>query len=367
MRILLLLVLTLWLPLTQAQPFAEATASCKAPPKAVAKKAAGKAMIRKATTAPKPGKVASQGRSTASKATARKVAPTPRSSVRAVPSGRGKKQRLVTRQRPAIGARPAPVVVVDPSRPPALQSHAALVMRHDTGEILYAKNANEPHAIASVTKLMSAIVALEQGLDMQELVRVSEEDVDTLKNSSSRLPVGTALSREELLTLALMSSENRATSALARTSVPGGLPRFVAAMNRKAQSLGMHDTRFLDPTGLNPGNVSTAADLAKLAQAAYQYPVIRRITTTAESEVYFSNRFLPTEYRNTNSLVRNQLMAIGLSKTGYIREAGRCLVMQANLADDPYLLVFLGSPARSGPAQDALRLERWLSARRSGS
>jgi D-alanyl-D-alanine endopeptidase (penicillin-binding protein 7) len=237
-------------------------------------------------------------------------------------------------------------------------------MRHDTGEVLYAKNSGEPQSIASVTKLMTAIVVMDQGLALNEQIRISEEDVDTLKNSRSRVPVGTTLSREELLLLALMSSENRAASALARTSVPGGLPRFIEAMNRKAQVLGMHNTRFRDPTGLNPGNISTASDLAKMAQAAYQHPLIRRMTTTPESEVYFPNRHLPMEYRNTNSLVRNQLMAVGLSKTGYIREAGRCLVMQANLADDPYLMVFLGSASHAGPAQDALKLERWLTYRR---
>lgn len=357
MRILTALLLLFWLPWSQAQGFIGET-TCKP--------SAKKTQVVKKITA-KPTKAAGKKSATSKSGSTARSKATPTRNARPLAKGRQATPRKLARQqrRNIVVARPAPVVI-DPSRPPALQSHAALVMRHDTGEVLYAKNANEPHPIASVTKLMSAIVVLDQGLALEELVRVSEEDVDTLKNSSSRLPVGTALSREELLMLALMSSENRATSALARTSVPGGLPRFVAAMNRKAQSLGMQDSRFRDPTGLNPGNVSTAADLAKLAQAAYQYPLIRRITTTPEGEVYFSNRFLPTEYRNTNSLVRNQTMAIGLSKTGYIREAGRCLVMQANLADDPYLLIFLGSSARSGPAQDALRLERWLNHRRLG-
>ena len=180
---------------------------------------------------------------------------------------------------------------------------------------------------------------------------------DTEKNSSSRLAVGSTLSRGELLHLALMSSENRAAHALGRT-YPGGLAAFVSAMNAKARLLGMHDTRYVDPTGLNSGNQATARDLATLVKAAYQQPLIRELSVSPEHAVRLGNRQL--QFRNTNSLVRSPSWDIGLQKTGYIVEAGRCLVMQASMAGRKFIMVFLDSAGKYSRQADAERVRRWL-------
>jgi len=210
-----------------------------------------------------------------------------------------------------------------------LKSSVALVIDQDTNEVLFAKNQDAVLPIASLTKLMTAMVTVEAQLSMDEMITVTAEDVDTEKNSSSRLAVGVTLTRGELLHLALMSSENRAAHALGRT-FPGGLSSFVSHMNVKARQLGMADTRYVDPTGLNSGNQSSAKDLASLVKAAYQQPLIRELSTSHEYVVKVGRR--QVQFHNTNSLVRNPSWDIGLQKTGYIVEAGRCLVMQAKMA-----------------------------------
>ena len=201
------------------------------------------------------------------------------------------------------------------------------------------------------------MVVLDGSPALQESVRITEEDVDYLRGSRSRLHVGSVLSRESALLLALMSSENRAANALAR-HYPGGMPAFLAAMNIKAQALGMRDTHFEDPTGLTSNNVSTANDLAKMVAAAYKYPLIREFSTTAEATVDVGAREMA--YRNTNPLVRSAAWDVGLSKTGYISEAGKCLVMQARVADKPVVIVLLDSAGKLTRVGDANRIKRWM-------
>ena len=238
-----------------------------------------------------------------------------------------------------------------------LHSAFALVEDQETGECLVQKNANSIVPIASITKLMTAMVVLDARMDLRESVIIGHEDVDTLRHSRSHLPVGTHLTREEALLLALMSSENRAAHALSRT-YPGGQDAFVAAMNARARSLGLTMTRFTEPTGLSKGNVSSAHDLAKMVDAAYDYPLIRQFTTCEGTIIQSDRRKLA--FHNTNRLIRNSRWQIGLSKTGFIDEAGRCLVMQAHVAQRPVLIVLLdaqGSLTRFG---DANRIKQWM-------
>lgn len=242
-----------------------------------------------------------------------------------------------------------------------LASAKALVLNQETGEVLYAKSTDTPTPIASVTKLMTAMVVLDARQPMDELVDVTSADVDTLKGTSSRLPVGTSLSRGEMLQLALMASENRAASALGH-AYPGGYPAFVHAMNVKAMMLGMSHTQFVDATGLNSGNVSTAEDLAKMVNAAYEYPEIRHVSTASSYAVDMGRR--QTEFRNTNILVRNSDWNIGLSKTGFINEAGRCLVMQALVAGQPLIIVLLDSAGKYTRIGDANRVRKWIESTR---
>ncbi len=239
----------------------------------------------------------------------------------------------------------------------AVQSGSALVVDQFGGEALFQKNSSQVVPIASITKLMTAMVVLDGSPALQEPVRITEEDVDYLRGSRSRLHVGSVLSRESALLLALMSSENRAANALAR-HYPGGMPAFLAAMNIKAQALGMRDTHFEDPTGLTSNNVSTANDLAKMVAAAYKYPLIREFSTTAEATVDVGAREMA--YRNTNPLVRSAAWDVGLSKTGYISEAGKCLVMQARVADKPVVIVLLDSAGKLTRVGDANRIKRWM-------
>ena len=239
----------------------------------------------------------------------------------------------------------------------AVQSGSALVVDQFGGEALFQKNAGQIVPIASITKLMTAMVVLDGSPALQEPVRITDEDVDYLRGSRSRLHVGSVLSRESALLLALMSSENRAANALAR-HYPGGMPAFLAAMNIKAQALGMRDTHFEDPTGLTSNNVSTANDLAKMVAAAYKYPLIREFSTTAEATVDVGAREMA--YRNTNPLVRSAAWDVGLSKTGYISEAGKCLVMQARVADKPVVIVLLDSAGKLTRGGDANRIKRWM-------
>jgi D-alanyl-D-alanine endopeptidase (penicillin-binding protein 7) len=240
---------------------------------------------------------------------------------------------------------------------PKLASSAVAVIDQTTGDVLYEKNASAVVPIASITKLMTAMVALDAQPSLSELISIDKDDIDTLKGTHSRLAIGTRLTREEMLRLALMSSENRAASALSR-HYPGGREAFVAAMNRKAHELGLTDTRFADPTGLTAENVSSARDLVKMVDAAHQYPLIREFSTSEEYQVAVRGR--AQTFRNTNALVKNDGWTIGLSKTGYISEAGKCLVMQAWLNNKPTIIVLLDSWGKLTRIGDAQRIKRWI-------
>jgi serine-type D-Ala-D-Ala endopeptidase (penicillin-binding protein 7) len=245
----------------------------------------------------------------------------------------------------------------DTEDPLELKSSVALVIDQDTNEVLFSKNPQAVLPIASITKLMTALVVTESGLPLEAPIVVSQDDVDTEKGSGSRLRVGTELSRGDMLHLALMSSENRAAHALGR-SFPGGMPAFVEAMNRKALELGMFDTRYVEPTGLSSANQSSAHDLSLLVKAASQHAIIRELSTSQEAQVAVGNRQL--QFRNTNGLVRNPAWDIGLQKTGYISEAGRCVVMQAQLAGRKLIMVLLDSAGKYSRIGDAERLRKWL-------
>ncbi len=240
-----------------------------------------------------------------------------------------------------------------------LASSKALIINQNTGEVVYAKNTNSPSPIASITKLMTAMVMLDAKQSLDEMIYVSEQDVDFVKGTRSRLFVGAGLVRGDMLQLALMASENRAASALA-SNYPGGQPAFVKAMNAKALALGLANTHFVDATGLESENVSTAEDLAKMVQAAYQYQEIRMATTSPSHEVYISEREYPTNFVNTNGLVRAGEWEIGLSKTGFINEAGRCLVMQAKITGEPMIIVLLDSYGKLTRIGDANRIRKWM-------
>jgi len=238
-------------------------------------------------------------------------------------------------------------------------SSNALIVNQNTGEVLFAKDTDALTSIASVTKLMTAMVTLDANLSMDEEIAITNEDVDTLKNSSSKLPVGTVLPRSELLKIALIASDNRAASALGR-NYPTGKAGFVNAMNIKALQLDMTRSEFADPTGLNNHNMSTAEDLVKMVKAAYQYPEIREITTTASYEAYVKGHRAPVNFNNTNGLIRKSDWIIGLSKTGFIQEAGRCLVMQAIISGQPMIIVLLKSYGSATRTADANRIRKWI-------
>jgi len=241
--------------------------------------------------------------------------------------------------------------------PLSLKSSVALVVDQDTGEVIFSKNPQAVLPIASITKLMTALVVTEAELPLDEVLTVTQADVDVEKHSPSRLRVGTRLTRGEMMHLALMSSENRAAHALGR-GYPGGLQAFVKAMNSKAQELGMTGTRYVDPTGLSSGNQSNARDLAVLVEAAYQYDLIRTLSTSPEHYVAVGPREL--RYRNSNRLVTSPQWSIGLQKTGYIAEAAGCLVMQAELAGRKFIMVLLDSAGHYSRIADAERLRHWL-------
>jgi D-alanyl-D-alanine endopeptidase (penicillin-binding protein 7) len=238
-----------------------------------------------------------------------------------------------------------------------LNSSVALVIDQETNEVLFSKNDAAVLPIASLTKLMTGLVIADANLDMNELVTITQDDVDTYKGSSSRLSVGSTLSRGEMMHLALMSSENRAANALGRT-YPGGLSEFVRLMNSKAKTLGMTDTRYVEPTGLSSLNQSSARDLATLVSVAYQRPILRSLSTSPGHEVDLGRRTL--HYNNSNRLIKNPEWEIGLQKTGYISEAGRCLVMQAKVAGRQLIMVFLDSTGKLSRMQDAERVRRWV-------
>ena len=238
-----------------------------------------------------------------------------------------------------------------------LRSSVALVVDQRTGAPLFSKNAQAVLPIASITKLMTALVVIDSGAPMGETLEITSADIDTEKNSGSRLPPGTRLSRGEMLQLALMSSENRAANALGRHH-PGGLGAFVEAMNTKARALGMPDTHFVEPTGLSSSNVSNARDLARLVREALEYPLVRQFSTASGLTVDTGYRMV--NYRNTNRLISSPTWDIGLQKTGYISEAGSCLVMQVSLDGQAVVMVLLDAAGSSSRFADARRLREWL-------
>ena len=238
-----------------------------------------------------------------------------------------------------------------------LRSSVALVIDQDTQQVLFSKNPDAVLPIASITKLMTAMIVLEAGLSLDERLAISQEDVDTEKGSGSRLRVGSTLSRGDMLHLALMASENRAAHALGR-HFPCGMAVFVDAMNRKARTLGMANTRYVEPTGLSSLNQSSAHDLSLLVRAASEHQLIRELSTTADASVNVGSRAM--QFRNTNGLIRNPSWEIGLQKTGYISEAGRCVVMQAQLAGRKLIMVLLDSAGRYSRMGDAERLRTWI-------
>jgi len=288
--------------------------------------------------------------------------------VRRVETVRGKRRVryvLARRAAPALLAIPAARTAGDMAGlnrtrdPLSLASNVAFVMDQNSSEVLFEKNANVALPIASITKLMTGLVVVEANLEMEQVLTVTDADVDRHKYSSSRLPVGARMTRGNLLHIALMSSENRAASALGR-NYPGGINAFVAAMNAKARELGMHDTRYVDPSGLSSQNVSSARDLAKLVAYAHQKPLLRQYSTDPNWVVEASGR--PMRYNNTNYLVRMPDWNIGLQKTGFINEAGRCLVMQAMIQGRNVIMVFLDSKGKMSRTADAGRMRRWLEA-----
>jgi D-alanyl-D-alanine endopeptidase (penicillin-binding protein 7) len=294
---------------------------------------------RNAKSTPKSTAPAAQGKSARQ---VRATRPVRQTVVRAAP------------ERPSLGQQYGLHATDDPLD---LKSSVALVIDQDTHQVLFSKNPQAVLPIASITKLMTALVVTEAALPLDEVLTISQDDVDTEKGSRSRLTVGTQLTRGEMLLLALMSSENRAAHALGR-HYPGGLEAFVAAMNAKAQLLGMSGTRYVEPTGLSSLNRSSANDLARLVDAAYGHQIIRELSVSREAQVDIGRRQL--QFRSTNGLVRNPEWDIGLQKTGYISEAGRCLVMQAQLAGRKLIMVLLDSAGKYSRIGDAERIRKWL-------
>ncbi len=347
------------------------------PCKTNAKSAACKAQQAKKAPAPKAG----SGKSAAAKqaAPSAKKAPPKSSSAKKAPpksdkqvaakgtppkksgaAGKGSKTDKAARGRRVAAAGAASAAMPPPAasaraEAAALRSSTAYVQDLETSTVIFAKNENVVRPIASISKLMTAVVVVDANLPMDEMLEITDEDVDELKHTTSRLRVGTKLSRGDMLHLALMSSENRAANALGR-HYPGGLRAFVAAMNAKAQSLGMTSTRFIEPTGLSSNNVSSPHDLARLLRAASQRPLIHRYSTDTEYEVEINNR--TQTFRNTNLLVRKPDWDIKVSKTGYINEAGECLVMLARINGRDLAIVLLDSQGKLSRIGDAVRIRR---------
>ena len=351
------------------------------PCKTNAKSSACKAQQAKKAPAPKAG--SGKGAAAKQAAPAAKKAPPKSSSGKKAASPKGGKQVAAKGTPPkkagaagktgkggkadkaARGRRVAAAAAASAAMPPpavsaraeaaALRSSTAYVQDLETSTVIFAKNENVVRPIASISKLMTAVVVVDANLPMDEMLEITDEDVDELKHTTSRLRVGTKLSRGDMLHLALMSSENRAANALGR-HYPGGLPAFVAAMNAKAQSLGMTSTRFIEPTGLSSNNVSSPHDLARLLRAASQRPLIHRYSTDTEYEVEINNR--TQTFRNTNLLVRKPDWDIKVSKTGYINEAGECLVMLARINGRDLAIVLLDSQGKLSRIGDAVRIRR---------
>jgi serine-type D-Ala-D-Ala endopeptidase (penicillin-binding protein 7) len=270
----------------------------------------------------------------------------------------------VTIAYPYVDDRPAP----EPAREvtlrreaksdPAVMASSVLVMDQKSGEVLFDRNANYLQPIASITKLMTAMVVLNAEQPLEQFISVTADDVAATRPTHSRLKAGARLTRDELLRLMLMASENRAAAALAR-SFPGGLTHFVKRMNDTAEKLGLLSTSFADPSGLDPANRSTARDLAALVQHAYRFDRIREYSTTPEYAVSL-RRARMTTFHNTNRLTRSADWDIGLSKTGYITASGQCLVLQAAVAGRPLIMVILDSSGKGGRIEDAIKLRSWL-------
>ncbi len=253
----------------------------------------------------------------------------------------------------------SPSLYVKNSKSLKVRSSKAIVVNQNTGEVIYQKNADIKASIASLTKLMTAMVVLDSGLDLNKKITITKADIDRVKRTTSRLPIGTKLSRYELLKVALISSDNRAAFALSR-SYPSGRKGFINAMNVKAIQLDMQKSQFQDPTGLDKRNISTAKDLLKLVRAAYEYSVIRDLTTTASENIKVGKRKNSVGFNNTNPLVRKGLWDIGLSKTGFIRESGRCLVLQTVINNEPIIIVLLNSYGKLTRFADVKRIKNWM-------
>jgi D-alanyl-D-alanine endopeptidase (penicillin-binding protein 7) len=331
--------------------------SRKAPPRAQAKtaQARSKAQARPASK---------QARAAASAKNRKAVAQGPRGKRAQAVAGNGlrpPKARAKQRKAPPPPPRPSfgqiyGLHAVDDMLD--LKSSVALVVDQETDEVLFSKNSDAVLPIASITKLMTALVVMDAALPLHEELTVAQDDVHATAGSRSRLQPGTRLSRGEMLHLALMASENRAAHVLGRT-YPGGSDAFVAAMNRKALELGMFDTRYVEPTGLSSDNQSSARDLTQLVRAAMLHPVIRELSTAPEASVPVGRKQL--QFRNTNGLVHNPEWEIGVQKTGYIAAAGRCVVLQAEMAGRKLIMVLLDSAGRYSRIGDAERLRKWLS------
>ncbi len=266
-------------------------------------------------------------------------------------------RRVAVRSEPAV-ASVGDMVGLNRTRDPLeLKSNVALVLDQGSSRVLLAKNADVALPIASITKLMTALVVLDARQNMNEVLEITAAEVDHEKNTTSRLRIGARLSRADLMHIALMSSENRAAAALGR-NYPGGTPAFVAAMNAKAKALGMTNTHYADASGLSSRNVSSANDLAKLVVMASRQPLLRQYSTDTQHVVDTGGHLL--QYANTNQLVKNPAWDISLQKTGYIAEAGRCLVMQAKVQGRPIVMVFLDSKGKHSRLGDAARVRKWL-------
>ena len=256
--------------------------------------------------------------------------------------------------------------LASPERAPNLASVQAAAAEVDKEGLLFGKHADRPVPVASITKLMTALVVVESGQDMDEWLTFEERHVEAAANAWTRIRVGSQLRRRDVLRIALMSSENFAAYTLARV-YPGGFDGFVAAMNAKAKALGMLQTRFVDPTGLSTDNVSTAADLVILARAALKHPEIREASTTGYYRAEFRKPRYSLSFGNTNALVHRDSWGVSLSKTGYLTEAGRCLVMVSEMNGTPVITVLLDSLGTRSPMGDAGRIKRWLATGQPGS
>lgn len=240
---------------------------------------------------------------------------------------------------------------------PNLKSRSAIIFDMQGGDTIYSKSIDSVMPIASITKLMTAIVILNAQLPLYDLIIIDSADIDTIKNTRSRLKVGDEFTREQLLLLSLMSSENMAAAALGRT-YPGGIEAFTRSMNETAFELGMLDSHFVDSTGLNSTNVSTARDLVKMVAAAYEHDIIREFSTTASHAIEKGKKRI--QFYNTNNLVHSLQWQIGISKTGFINEAGRCLVMHTNISDKPVIIVLLSSNGKGTRLADANKIKKWM-------